>query len=44
VQVELVDPPAGAQPGERVFVDGFDGAPDAVLNPRHKVGSRRRRM
>jgi hypothetical protein len=35
--VELVDPPAGARPGDRVFVDGFDGAPDAVLNPRQKV-------
>jgi hypothetical protein len=37
VQVELVDPPSGTQPGERVFVEGFEGEPDAQLNPKHKV-------
>lgn len=36
-RVELVEPPAGASVGERVTVSGFDGQPDAVLNPKHKV-------
>lgn len=37
MQVELVDPPAGSKPGERVSVEGFDGEPDVQLNPKHKV-------
>jgi methionyl-tRNA synthetase len=36
-KVELVEPPEGAQPGDRVFVAGFEGEPDAVLNPKKKV-------
>lgn len=32
-----MDPPAGTKPGERVFVEGFDGEPDVQLNPKHKV-------
>lgn len=40
LQVELVEPPAGAQPGERVFVEGYfdpDAAAPAQLNPKHKI-------
>lgn len=36
-QVELVDPPAGAQVGERVTFAGFPGEPDAQLNPKKKI-------
>ncbi len=36
-QVELVEPPEGVAPGERVFVDGYAGEPDEQLNPRKKV-------
>lgn len=35
--VELVNPPAGAEAGERVFFEGWTGEPDAVLNPKKKV-------
>ena len=37
VQVELVDPPAGCKPGDRVSVEGFAAEPDVQLNPKHKV-------
>lgn len=38
VQVELVEPPAGAAIGERLRVDGFDcSQPDEQLNPKKKV-------
>lgn len=37
LQVELVEPPAGAAVGERVFVEGFPGEPDELLNPKKKV-------
>jgi len=30
--VELLAPPAGSKPGERVFFEGYDGEPDEVLN------------
>lgn len=37
-QVEPLDPPEDAQPGERVYVENFEvGSPDAVLNPKKKV-------
>eukprot|EP00271_Cylindrocystis_brebissonii_P015479 TRINITY_DN38386_c0_g1_i1.p1 TRINITY_DN38386_c0_g1~~TRINITY_DN38386_c0_g1_i1.p1 ORF type:complete len:1047 (-),score=186.67 TRINITY_DN38386_c0_g1_i1:369-3509(-) len=36
-QVELVNPPAGAAPGERIIAAGFEGEPDAQLNPKKKV-------
>ena len=36
-QVELVEPPAGAAPGERVTAEGFAGEPDAVLAPKKRV-------
>lgn len=35
--VELVMPPAGAKAGEKVFFDGYDGTPEAVLNPKKKI-------
>ncbi|XP_008380519.1 probable methionine--tRNA ligase isoform X1 [Malus domestica] len=35
--VELVEPPEGAQVGERVTFPGFVGEPDEVLNPKKKV-------
>ena len=35
--VELVDPPPGAQPGDRVFFDGWAGDPEPVLNPKKKA-------
>lgn len=36
-QVEVLDPPASAVPGDRVYVPGFEGTPDAQLNPKKKV-------
>ncbi|XP_066152545.1 tyrosine--tRNA ligase, cytoplasmic [Euwallacea fornicatus] len=37
-QVEPLDPPEDALPGERVFVENFEsGVPDVVLNPKKKV-------
>ncbi|KAI5362685.1 putative tRNA-binding domain, nucleic acid-binding, glutathione S-transferase domain superfamily [Septoria linicola] len=35
--VELVSVPADAEAGERVYFEGFEGEPDAVLNPKKKV-------
>jgi aminoacyl tRNA synthase complex-interacting multifunctional protein 1 len=36
--VELVNPPAGVEAGERVFFEGWDeGEPEKVLNPKKKV-------
>jgi aminoacyl tRNA synthase complex-interacting multifunctional protein 1 len=35
--VELVDPPAGALAGERVFFEGWEGEPEPVLNPKKKI-------
>ncbi|KAI8463720.1 MAG: tRNA synthetases class I (M)-domain-containing protein [Monoraphidium minutum] len=36
-KVELIEPPAGAKPGDRVTVAGFDGEPDEMLNPKKKI-------
>lgn len=36
-QVEILDPPAGAVPGERVTFAGVTGEPDAQLNPKKKI-------
>lgn len=36
-KVEILDPPAGAQPGDHVHVEGYARNPDPVLNPKHKV-------
>ena len=35
--VELVNPPAGAEAGERVYFEGWEGEPEPVLNPKKKV-------
>ena len=35
-QVELVEPPGSAAPGDRVTADGFDGEPEEQLNPKKK--------
>ncbi|KJE93015.1 tyrosyl-tRNA synthetase [Capsaspora owczarzaki ATCC 30864] len=35
--VELLIPPEGSKPGDRVAVEGFAGTPDAVLNPKKLV-------
>ena len=37
VQVELVEPPEGSAPGDRVSVPGYEGEPDDQLNPKKKV-------
>jgi len=36
-QVELVEPPSDAAPGERVTAEGFAGEPDAQLAPKKRV-------
>ncbi|GBF87385.1 methionine-tRNA ligase-like protein [Raphidocelis subcapitata] len=36
-KVELIDPPSGAQVGERVTVPGYLGDPDEQLNPKKKI-------
>ena len=35
--VELVDPPKDSKAGDRVFFEGWEGEPEAVLNPKKKV-------
>ncbi|KAK7751534.1 G4 quadruplex nucleic acid binding protein [Diatrype stigma] len=35
--VELVSPPEGAEAGERVWFQGWEGEPEGVLNPKKKV-------
>ncbi|XP_061534604.1 aminoacyl tRNA synthase complex-interacting multifunctional protein 1-like isoform X2 [Phycodurus eques] len=35
--VEILDPPSGAVPGDRVTFQGFPGEPDRELNPKKKV-------
>ncbi|XP_061685172.1 aminoacyl tRNA synthase complex-interacting multifunctional protein 1-like isoform X2 [Syngnathoides biaculeatus] len=35
--VEILDPPSGATPGDRVTFQGFPGEPDKELNPKKKV-------
>jgi len=36
-QVELLIPPSGSVPGERVIFEGFKGEPEEQLNPKKKV-------
>ncbi|XP_035993490.1 aminoacyl tRNA synthase complex-interacting multifunctional protein 1a isoform X2 [Fundulus heteroclitus] len=36
-KVEILDPPSGSVPGDRVAVQGFPGEPDKELNPKKKV-------
>ncbi|TKA76637.1 hypothetical protein B0A55_04932 [Friedmanniomyces simplex] len=35
--VELVNPPADAEAGERVYFEGWEGEPEGQLNPKKKV-------
>lgn len=35
--VELVDVPADAKVGDKVYFEGYNGTPDAVLNPKKKI-------
>jgi aminoacyl tRNA synthase complex-interacting multifunctional protein 1 len=35
--VELVTPPNGAVAGDRVYFEGWEGEPEAVLNPKKKI-------
>jgi hypothetical protein len=35
--VELVEPPEGAEVGERVSFEGFPGEADEQLNPKKKI-------
>jgi len=35
--VELVNPPADAKAGERVYFEGWEGEPESVLNPKKKI-------
>ena len=37
MQVQLVQPPEGSAPGDRVTAEGFDGVPEEQLNPKNKV-------
>ena len=34
---ELLDPPEGCVPGDRVTFEGYPGDPDGQLNPKKKV-------
>ncbi|KAF4714280.1 hypothetical protein FOZ62_032685 [Perkinsus olseni] len=34
-QVEVLDVPKDAKPGDRITIPGFDGEPDEVLHPKH---------
>ena len=36
-KVEILAPPPGCKPGDKVMVEGFTCNPDAVLNPKKKV-------
>ncbi|KAI9090509.1 tRNA synthetases class I, catalytic domain-containing protein [Phlyctochytrium arcticum] len=36
-KVEFLVPPEGSQPGDKVFFEGHEGEPEAILNPKKKV-------
>ena len=36
-KVEILAPPPGCKPGDKVMVEGFTCNPDPVLNPKKKV-------
>jgi glutamyl-tRNA synthetase len=36
-KVELIVPPEGSQPGDKVYFEGYEGEPDAQLNQKKKV-------
>lgn len=38
-KVEILCPPSGSKPGDKVTVEGFPGTPDQQLNPKKKVFS-----
>ena len=40
-KVEILDPPSGSKPGDKVTVEGFSGTPDQQLNPKKKVPENR---
>ena len=35
--IEIIDPPPGSVPGDRVLFEGYSGEPDEQLNPKKKV-------
>ena len=39
-KVEILAPPPGCLPGDRVLVEGITSNPDPVLNPKKKVSHR----
>jgi len=36
-KVEILSPPEGSVPGDRIAVEGYEGTPDPVLNPKKKI-------
>ena len=36
-KVELVEPPEGSVPGDRIIVEGHEGEPDPELKPKKKM-------
>jgi len=36
-KVEIIEPPAGVQPGDRVTCTEYPGNPDELLNPKRKI-------
>lgn len=36
-KVEFVNVPAGSQPGDKLFFEGYDGEPEKQLNPKKKI-------
>ncbi|OMJ19242.1 tRNA-aminoacylation cofactor arc1 [Smittium culicis] len=37
-KVEFIEPPAGSNPGDRVYFEGFEGKdPETLLNPKKKI-------
>jgi aminoacyl tRNA synthase complex-interacting multifunctional protein 1 len=36
-KVEVLVPPSGSKPGERIVFEGYDGKPDSELNPKKKI-------
>ena len=36
-KVEILKPPPGVKPGDRVIVPGYEGTPDAEINPKKKL-------
>ena len=36
-KVEILVPPSGARPGDRVTFEGFPGTPDKEMNPKKKI-------